>query len=439
MDNGTESAITLTGTPALYTKITDSATYPTNAAGIGMRSTGAAVDTFLYEAGTLIAYKPGAGAVSAAITGTSPASLTESNLNGATVTVTITNGTYDASLFTTDFTLNGAPAGTTISGVARDSATQATLTLAFTGTDFDVNASMSVTVLQAALATGTGPATTGTVTVTAVVEVTASITGTSPASLTETNLNGATVTVTITNGTYDASLFTTDFTLNGAPAGTTISGVARDSATQATLTLAFTGTDFDVNASMSVTVLQAALATGTGPATTGTVTVTAVVECAAPSDAAYVVANAQTTQVIVYWSSANPVVILEKTNEAFSTEKPANGTAYSVNDTGLSLGTAVVRQVGSATSLTRTSKAALQFRCRSSILRARNGRNLSGNFFCARVLSRSSVKGTMPMLGSMVVNGKFSAAIPAPVRALKRVDFPTLGKPMIPISTKKLP
>ena len=216
--------------------------------------------------------------VSAAITGTTPGSLTETNLNGATVTVTLTDGTYDDPLATGDFTLNGAPAGTTINSVVRDSATQATLTLAFDGTDFDTNASMSVTVLQAALATGTGPATTGTVTITAVVEVNASITGTTPASLTESNLNGATVTVTITDGTYDDPLVTTDFTLNGAPAGTTINSVVRDSATQATLTLAFDGTDFDTNASMSVTVLQAALATGTGPATTGTVTVTAVDE-----------------------------------------------------------------------------------------------------------------------------------------------------------------
>jgi len=76
--------------------------------------------------------------------------------------------------------------------------------------------------------------------------------------------------------------------------------------------------------------------------------------CGSVLDASYVAANAQTTQVIVYWSSANPVVILEKTS-AFSTEAPANGTTYSVSATGGSLGTAVVRQVGSATSLTRTS------------------------------------------------------------------------------------
>jgi hypothetical protein len=34
----------------------------------------------------------------------------------------------------------------------------------------------------------------------------------------------------------------------------------------------------------------------------------------------------------------------------------------------------------------------------------------------------------------MVVKGKFSAAAPAPVNALNKEDFPTLGRPTIPIS-----
>jgi hypothetical protein len=58
MDDGTETAIVLASTSALYTKITDSASYPSNAAGIGMRSAGLFTpDTFFYEGGTLIAYK----------------------------------------------------------------------------------------------------------------------------------------------------------------------------------------------------------------------------------------------------------------------------------------------------------------------------------------------------------------------------------------------
>ncbi len=107
--------------------------------------------------------------MSAAITSTNPAPLTEGNLDAATVTVTLTDGTYNGSLVTGDFLLNGAPTVTTISGVVRDSATRAILTLAFDGTDFDSDANMSVTVATTALVTG-GPLTTGTVTVTAVVE-----------------------------------------------------------------------------------------------------------------------------------------------------------------------------------------------------------------------------------------------------------------------------
>jgi len=60
MDNGSESAITLTTAPALYTLLTASASYPSNAAGIGIRSSTTA-NTFLYECGTLIAYTPVSG------------------------------------------------------------------------------------------------------------------------------------------------------------------------------------------------------------------------------------------------------------------------------------------------------------------------------------------------------------------------------------------
>ena len=56
MANGSESAITLTSAGKLFTVITTTTAYPNNAAGIGMRSTNNADDTFLYECGTLIAY-----------------------------------------------------------------------------------------------------------------------------------------------------------------------------------------------------------------------------------------------------------------------------------------------------------------------------------------------------------------------------------------------
>ncbi len=45
---------------------------------------------------------------------------------------------------------------------------------------------------------------------------------------------------------------------------------------------------------------------------------------------------------------------------------------------------------------------------------------------------RGSGTGTMPVFGSMVQNGKFSAAIAAFVNALNNVDLPTFGRPTIP-------
>lgn len=59
IDQGLATAITLVDdTPTLYTIIMDTKDYPSNAAGIGMRSTGSAKDTLFYECGVLIAYRP---------------------------------------------------------------------------------------------------------------------------------------------------------------------------------------------------------------------------------------------------------------------------------------------------------------------------------------------------------------------------------------------
>ena len=56
----------------------------------------------------------------------------------------------------------------------------------------------------------------------------------------------------------------------------------------------------------------------------------------------------------------------------------------------------------------------------------------SGFTIFANSSRRESGTVTIPTLGSMVQKGKFSALIPAYVRALNKVDFPTLGKPTIP-------
>ena len=82
-------------------------------------------------------------------------------------------------------------------------------------------------------------------------------------------------------------------------------------------------------------------------------TVSVTPACGTPNAAAYVSANGQNGTINVYWSGEN-VVILERQTTAFTTEAPSNGTTYIVGNTGGPLGTAVVRSVGTGTSLQRT-------------------------------------------------------------------------------------
>src|SRR5690606_14317189 len=60
------------------------------------------------------------------------------------------------------------------------------------------------------------------------------------------------------------------------------------------------------------------------------------------------------------------------------------------------------------------------------------GSTFWGLTISANALRRGSGTGTTPTLGSIVQNGKLAAAMPALVRALKRVDLPTLGRPTMP-------
>lgn len=62
VDNGTDVAITLSGTQTLYSNHTTTSTYPSNGNTVGMKSSGSIMDSFLYECGIQIAYIPAAGA-----------------------------------------------------------------------------------------------------------------------------------------------------------------------------------------------------------------------------------------------------------------------------------------------------------------------------------------------------------------------------------------
>lgn len=134
------------GNQTIYVRLKSGLTVNSYSGSVEVKSTGATTKTVTLS-GSVSNPAP-----TAAITGT----LTETTLNGGTIVVTIANDTFAASLSPSNFALTGAPTGTTIASVTRDSATQATLTLAYVTTnDFDSNATMGVTVQAGALVTNT--------------------------------------------------------------------------------------------------------------------------------------------------------------------------------------------------------------------------------------------------------------------------------------------
>ena len=82
----------------------------------------------------------------AEISAVNPPLLTENNVDGATLTVTISGATFNAVVTKTDFELFGDVPGISIDTVSRTSSTVAVLTLDYDGTDFDTNRTVGVLV-----------------------------------------------------------------------------------------------------------------------------------------------------------------------------------------------------------------------------------------------------------------------------------------------------
>jgi hypothetical protein len=193
---------------------------------------------------------------------TSPSSLSESNLNGSTLNVSLTAETYVGSINSSQFNLNNAPTGTSISSVTRVNDTNVEIVLAFNGTDFDANVTdFFVAISSSALTNTTSNLNTNSVTITGEIEPLTSVASTIPNNLYEPTLNGSHVIVTITDDTFKTSLNIADIQLINAPSGLSVSNVVRNSATEAEITLTFDGTDFDVDVSgFRIDVLSSGLA-----------------------------------------------------------------------------------------------------------------------------------------------------------------------------------
>jgi len=99
--------------------------------------------------------------------------------------------------------------------------------------------------------------------------------------ITETNLNGSNISLVVLNDTFvDDVLTQTNFTLNNAPTGVTISGVTYVDSKHATVALAYDGTDFDVNSTTVNVTVDASELTANGTLTSNNLTIAALVETA---------------------------------------------------------------------------------------------------------------------------------------------------------------
>jgi len=179
----------------------------------------------------------------------------------------------DATLETSNFQLNNAPAGTSVESINYTDATHAELNIAFDGTNFDVDiTNFSISVLAAELVREVN-LTSNELTIAANNE---NVSISSTVALSESNLDASVISILLNDDSFaDATLETSNFQLNNVPAGTSVGSINYTDATHAELNIAFDGTDFDVDiTNFSISILAAELV-GTVDLTSNELTITA--------------------------------------------------------------------------------------------------------------------------------------------------------------------
>ena len=238
--------------------------------------------TFTVESGAIVDYdgtdltaQISVSAVSESITATTTTALTEGNIDGSEVTITLSGRKFEGSIFDIRdaFSVSGIT-GVTIPWYYpdRESDTELTLELEFDG-DMTTDGTLTFTVGADAIAGYNGPDLTAQISVSSVTE---SITA-SPATITEAALDGTEVTLTLSGRKFERSVFG----IRDAVSVSGITGVTfpwhdpdKDSDTVLTLELEFAG-DMTVGGTLTFTVGADAIAGYNGPALTAQVTVTA--------------------------------------------------------------------------------------------------------------------------------------------------------------------
>ena len=208
--------------------------------------------------------------VTPTITATVEAPLTETNLNGQVVTLTLSGATYARSTFVRSGVSVSGIDGVTVGtfDVDRVNDTKVTVELTFSG-NIDTDTPLIFTVGADAIADYNGAALTAQVPVTAIAE---SLVATTAAPLTEATLSGSVVTLTLSGRVFNTS---GTVSVSGID-GVTTNRVRRVSNIQMTVSLAFSG-NIDADSTLTITVSAARIA-GYNQAFTVQLPVTAVEE-----------------------------------------------------------------------------------------------------------------------------------------------------------------
>jgi hypothetical protein len=184
--------------------------------------------------------------------------LVEADLDGAKITLTLTGDQFKSTLSLSDVGLRNQPPGVTIATIVRTTNNQAEVTLSYNNSDFDVDyTNFQIGLRGSGVVYQTHGTFSNTMTIYAnSVSMTASSV---PNELYENTLNGSLIDLIVQEITF-GNVSKNDFTLNNAPAGTSISSVRKHNDTEVTLTLQHDGTDFDSTyPNFSVTVSAAAV------------------------------------------------------------------------------------------------------------------------------------------------------------------------------------
>ena len=166
----------------------------------------------------------------------SPTPLTEENINGAEMLLTLVGDEFaDASLNPGNFILNKAPAGISIGSIQYNSPTTATVKFAYLGTDFDVDSThVSLTINAAELLSG-GNIISSLFTIATLVEMPSIVL--SDNGISESMENIGKIYINLSEDEFISSFDISQCTIENLPNGVTIGTVTRISATQIELQL----------------------------------------------------------------------------------------------------------------------------------------------------------------------------------------------------------